>query len=222
MRKSIILAATAALCLTLPSVGLAQFGGMRGMLPSGLGSHASGVDPDRFLADTIETTKFVMIAAAILRDAASEAPDKAALDAKLKAINDTKDVKELNAHKAQMDEDIQAINDNKALSANVHANMARADARQKAQISVAVFNFALGAYRNVQLAQEAPQVVDAVKGNPLLALKIGSIITASALVLDEAKQTAGMMNSLHIITTAGNIAEPQPATTTKPQPVDLG
>jgi len=221
MRKTTILSAAAAMLAVAPTAGLAQFGPLTGMIPGG-GMHTSGVGPDKFLADTIETTKFVMISAAILRDAASEAPNKAALAEKLKAINDANDVKELDAHRLQMDQDIQAINDNKNLSSNVQANLAHADARQREQIAAATFNFALGAFRNVQLAQEAPHVVDAVKSNPMLTLKIGKVITASRLIMDEAQQTAGMMGSLHIIMTAGNIEEPKPAETTKPHPVDLG
>lgn len=222
MRLFTLLAATVTLTVVAPSVSLAQFPGVKGIIPGVGGSKVKGVDPDKFLADTIETTKFVMISAAILSNAASEAPDKAALAAKLKSINEAKDVKELDAHRVQMDEDIKAINDNKNLSKNVKANMATADARQKSQIAVAVFNFSLGAYRNVKLAQEAPQVVDAIKANPMLAMKAGKLIIAAKLVADEAKQTAGMLNSLHVIMSAGHIAEPKPAETTKPQPTDLG
>jgi hypothetical protein len=100
--------------------------------------------------------------------------------------------------------------------------MQRASAQQRARLASAAFNFALGVYRNVQLADEAPKVVDSVKTNPMLAMKASKLLIAAHLVTDEAQQTAGMVGSLHTIMTAGNIAVPTPSETTVPQPVDLG
>lgn len=220
MKKFALIGAAVVAC-ALPTASNAQFGGLGNMMP-GHQAAASGVDPDRFLHDTIATTKYVMIAAAILNDAASAAPNEAALSARLKSINDVNDVKELDAHRVEMDQDIAAINANQDLSARVQANMQRASAQQRARLASAAFNFALGAYHNVQLAAEAPKVVDSIKTNPMLAMKAPKLLMAARLVADEAQQTAGMVGSLHTIMTAGNIAVPTPSETTAPQPVDLG
>jgi hypothetical protein len=230
--KTYLLIASAVAACALPTASNAQFGGLGaiGQL-GGLGNKApanhgaapsASVDPDRFLHDTIETTKYVMIAAAILHDAASAAPDEVALANRLKAINDVNDVKELDTHRVEMDQDIAAINSNQDLSARIKANMRHASAQQRARLAGAAFNFALGVYRNAQLAAEAPKVVDSIKYNPMQAMKAPKLLMAAHLVMDEAQQTAGMVGSLHAIMTAGNIATPTPSETTAPQPVDLG
>lgn len=222
MHKPAILAVAAVMAIAAPTMGLAQFGGLKHTIP-GAGSNggSSGVNPDKFLADTIETTRFVMISAAILHDAVSASHDEAALQSRIKALNETNDPKELNAHKDEMDQDIAAINDKNNMDSNLQANLQHQSAEQRERLAVAAFDFSLGAYRNVRLAQEAPHVVDAIKTNPMMVMKAGKIVIAASLALDEAKATVGMMGSLHQIMTAAKIAEPTPSETTKPQPFSV-
>lgn len=194
-------------------------------LGSLLGAHkaapASAVDPDRFLADTVETTKFIMVAAAVLADAASASPDQAALAARIKSINEVKDVKELDAHRGEFQQDADALAQNKELTAQIQANLDHADAQQRQRVASAAFNFALGVFRNAKLAQEAPQVVNSIRANPRLMMKAPEIMLAAKLVAVEVRDSAGMVGSLHTIMTASKIAEPEQAETTKPKPIDI-
>lgn len=227
MKRAMLVAATGAALLIAPATASAQFGSLKSMIPSVPGGHGDSdiagggaVDPDRFLADTLETSKYIMTATAILADAASQAPDNAALAARIKSIQEVKDVKELDAHREEMAHDMDALAANKGLQAQLQANLGKCSAEQRKRIAAAAYNFSLGAYRNVRLSQEAPHVMDSIKSNPRLLMKAGELKTAAGLVLAEAKGMAGMTGSLHTIMTASKIDEPVQSEATKPQPID--
>jgi hypothetical protein len=221
MRKYILtLAALAVAAAPLPAA--AQFGGMlKNAVPGLGGSAAAAVDPDAFLAETIETTKYMMIAAHVLAIAADVTGQRAADANFLKSVQGVQDVKELNALKAAFQTDVAAINANQETAAELEARYAKMTAEQRARIGAAAYNFSLGMYRNVKLAQQAPELLSSIKTNPRLLAKAPQLKAAADLVGVQAKGTASMAGSVKKIMTAGKVAAPAEADSTKPKVIQF-
>lgn len=221
MKKQILTLCAVAIAAT-PLPASAQLGGLMKNAIPGLGtSSAASVDPDAFLAETIETTKYMMIAAHILAVAADSSGQRARDANFLKAVQTSQDVKELNALKATFEADVTAINANQETAAQLEARYAKMTAEQRAQIAAASFNFALGMYRNIKLAKQAPELLGSIKANPRLLTKAGQLKTAAELVGMQAKGTASMAGSMKKIMSAGKVAAPAEADSTKPKEIQF-
>lgn len=220
--KKLILVGVAVSIATTPLPAVAQLGGMlKSAVPSLGTSSAASVDPDAFLAETIETTKYMMIAAHLLAVAADTSGQRAQDMKFLTAVQAVQDVKELNAFSANFAQDVAAINANQETAAQFEARCAKMSAEQRAKMGAAAFNFALGMYRNVRLAQQAPELVNSLKSNPRLLTKAGQLKTAAQLVGMQAKGTASMAGSMRKIMTAGKVAAPAEADSTKPKEIQF-
>ena len=230
MKKLIITLTVAALAGSAAAPAFAQFPKLPARMPGmgslpGLGgagvSSAAAVDPDAFLAETIETTKYMMLAAHILAVAA-DASGQRATDANLiKAIQSSQDVKELNALKANFEQDVAAINANQESTAQLEARYAKMTAEQRARIASAAYNFSLGMYRNVKLSKQAPEVLASMKSDPRLLVKAGRLKTAAELVAMQVKGTASMAGSMRKIMAAGKVAAPAEAESTKAKEISF-
>ncbi|WIY70841.1 hypothetical protein KB221_07410 [Aquidulcibacter paucihalophilus] len=199
----------------------AQIGQLRGLLPGGRTSAAAAVDPDAFLAETIETTKFMMIAALVLANAEKTDTERDAIRAQIATIQGASDIGELNTHRASFTENAAAI----ALNyGDETATQAAYDAmtREQQQLMLsAAYNFALGMARNVQLAEQAPQLISSIQSNPMLLRRVGSLRTAAGLLGQQVDATRSMAGTMRTLLSRGGVEVPADAHAAQPRAVEL-
>lgn len=205
----------------IPEPASAQLGQLRGLIPGARPSNAASVDPDAFLAETIETTKFMMVAAAVLAQAEATDVNRDALRAEIAAIQGITDIGELNARRASFTTNTEAAALNYRDAAATQAAYDSASSEQQQLLLSAAFNFTLGMARNVQLAQQAPQLLQSMQSNPMLLMKIGSIRTAGGLLAQQAQAARSMGGMLRTIMSQGGVEVPADAHAAEPRPVEL-
>ncbi len=214
-----------AVCVALAGASTgasAQFGGMAKMPGAGGGSSsAASGDIDGYLVRSAETAQLMMSAIAILDYAKTPNGDKAALKAKLTAINSKKDTKELNAYKAEIEPQTKALNDDANAAAAIQANYAKASAQEKALISAAVFNMLIALPRAVKLAKDGPDLLKGLGSSPANLGKIGKIKGAVELFSYQVGATAKFAGTLPKLTSAVKIQAPGDPQAATPKPLPL-
>lgn len=224
MKKSIIAlsaAVSAAGLIALPQPAAAQFGALRSMVPGATTSTSASVDPDAFLAETIETTKFMMIAAAVLAKAAGTDGDRDSLRAEIGAIQGISDIGELNARRENFAANTEAAALNYGDAAATQAKYDAATAEQRQLLLSAAYNFSLGMARNTQLAAQSPQLLQSMMGNPMLVRRAGSIRAAGGLLAQQAQAARSMGGPLRTLMSRGGVEVPADAHAAEPRPVTL-
>ena len=215
-----LLLGTSVVAASMPAS--AQLAQMRGMLPGGARtSGAASVDPDAFLAETIETTKFMMVAASVMASAADTDAERDARRAEIAAIQGASDIGELNAQRASFDANAEAVSLNMGDAQAAQAQYDSMTRDQQQQMLTAAYNFALGMARNVQLAQQAPQLVSSMQSNPMLLRRVGSIRTAGGLLTQQAQLARSMAGPLRALLSRGGVEVPADAHAAEPRPVKL-
>jgi hypothetical protein len=214
-----------AVCVALAAASTgasAQFGGMPKLPGSGGGSSSAAAgDIDGYLIRSTETAQLMMSAITILDYAKTPNGDKAALKAKLTAINSKKDTKELNAYKAEIEPQTKALNDDANAAAAIQANYAKASAQEKALISAAVFNMLIAIPRAVKLGKDGPDLIKGLGSSPANLGKIGKIKGAVELFAYQVGATAKFAGTLPKLTSAVKVQAPGDPQTAKPQTTDL-
>lgn len=223
MKTRILVPTIAAIIIAgqLPSPAAAQLAGLRSMVPGSGASRAAAVDPDAFLAETIETTKMMMVSAALLAAASSHDQDRDALRARIGAIQGTSSLDELNAHRAKFDDDIQAAKATAADAAALQATYDAASKEQQQMMLSAAYNFTLGMARNVQLSQQAPDLLKNMQSNPMMLRKVGSIRTAGSLIGQQVEAARSMGGPLHTLLSKGGVEIAADAHAAEPKPFEL-
>lgn len=220
MKKSICLAFCGLIAVSAASPATAQFG-LKNLIPGGQSVPGAAVDPNRFLADTLETTKLIMVAAALLAQASRDKDQLAAQASYIKSVNDAQDCKELESHKAKFEEDVAAISANEQSTSAIQAAYAQGSAEQKKLIAAALFNLMLGIWRNIRLSQEASQLTANIKANPMLLMKVPKLVAAANLVVIEVRATGPIVGSLQKVMSTIKVQAPEQAETTKAQQVSF-
>lgn len=222
MKMRILVPAVALLMTSaLASPASAQLGNLRSLIPGGSTSSAAAVDPDAFLAETTETTRMMMVAAAYLNAAYSHDQDRDALRARITSIQGASNIGELNAHSAAFEQDIKAIEANASDAQALQATYDASSAQQQQLMMAAAFNFALGMARNVQLAQQAPQLVNSLRSNPMLLMKLNSIRVAAGMIGVQVEAARTMGAPLQGLLSRGGVQVPENASTTDPMTVEI-
>jgi len=212
----------AAVGLITATPASAQFGGLSKMLGKSGGEQAlSGDEADLFLDQATKSTKNVMIAAAILAQAVTNAKDLTARKAYVDALTNAQGIKEIDAHRAEFSSDLDTLNSNKDLAGTVTVAMQGATAKQRAQIGLAVVNLAIGIARNVDLAGKAPQVVSGFSRNPMLLTRAGQFKTAASLVGLQAKGLTGVVGSMPKLIAATKVKAPADPKASEPTAIAL-
>jgi hypothetical protein len=204
-----------------PQPAAAQFGGLRSLIPGATTSNAAAVDPDAFLAETIETTKFMMIAAAVLAQAADTDNDRDSLRAEISAIQGISDIGELNARRDAFTADTEAAASNYGDAATTQAKYDSATSEQRQLLISAAYNFSLGMARNAQLASQSPQLLQSMMANPMLLQRIGSIRSAGGLLAQQARAARSMGGPLRTLMSRGGVEIPADAHAAEPRAVAL-
>ena len=228
VKQLALVGAVACLMGTSPAAAgpLGGFGKALGVKLPGTGATgseapASGDDADQFLANATRSTKNVMIAAAILAQAITNAKDLTSQKSYIDAITNAQDSKELDAHRAEFQSNLDTINSNKDIAASIQAGMKVATAQQREMIGIAVINMGIGIARNVDLAASAPRVVGAVSHNVQLLTRVGQFKVAAALIGMQAKGLAGVATSMPKLISATKVSMPANPKQTEPKFIPL-
>ncbi|WP_297803846.1 hypothetical protein [uncultured Brevundimonas sp.] len=207
----------AAVMAAMATPSYAQLGNLRNVLPGA--GRASASTPEAFVAEATETTKLVMIAAALIASAASESPNKDALKAQIDAIETASSPGDLQAQKAQFDANIATINQNAADAEQLQAIYDRADARQKQLMLTAAYNFSIGMIRNADLAQQAPGMIRSVGTNPMQVTRLGQLRTLGGLLTDQVQATRSMAGPMRALLSKGGVEVPANPSASDAKPV---
>ncbi|HAD18002.1 MAG TPA: hypothetical protein DCF81_14155 [Erythrobacter sp.] len=206
--------------MSIPIAAQAQFGGL-GKRILGDKSGVSSADAEGFLNGAMLSTKNVMISSALLAQALDNRAALASRKQQIDAISNAQDFGELNMHKSTLQNDLTLISDREDLSGDLQAIYEGSNDEQKKIIAVAIANLALGIYRNVDLAQKAPEMVKGIGRNPQLLTRVGEFKTAASLLGMQGKGLGTIGSALPSIMTALKI-EPLPQSeTTVPLAIEL-
>lgn len=205
----------------LASPAAAQFGGLRNLVPGASTSGAAATDPDAFLAETIETTKMMMVAAALLAQASSHDGDRDALRAEIAAIQGSSSIDELNTHTDSFRENAKILEANASDAATLQAQYDAASKDQQEMMLNAAFNFSLAMMRNAQLGQQAPQLMGSLRSNPMMLTKLGSIRAAGSLVGQQIQATRSMAGPMRTLLSRGGVEMPADASTAEARVIPL-
>ena len=206
--------------MSIPIAAQAQFGGL-GKRILGDNSGVSSADAEGFLNGAMLSTKNVMISSALLAQALDNRAALASRKQQIDAISNAQDFGELNMHKSTLQNDLTLISDREDLSGDLQAIYEGSNDEQKKIIAVAIANLALGIYRNVDLAQKAPEMVKGIGRNPQLLTRVGEFKTAASLLGMQGKGLGTIGSALPSIMTALKI-EPLPQSeTTVPLAIEL-
>jgi hypothetical protein len=207
--------------VAIPEPVAAQFGGLRGAIPGASPSRAASVDPDAFLAETIETTHLMMVAAVVLAKAGQTGTTRASLQAEITDIQSKRNIGELNTLQASFRTNVEAASRNFEDAAANQASYDAMTAEQQQLMLSAGFNFVLAMVRNVRLAQQVPQLVQSMQSNPMLLTKLGSIRSAGGLLAQQAQLATGMLVPLRSLMARGGVEVPTDAQTTTARVISL-
>ena len=209
--------------LATPITANAQFGGLASKLTGGSSNEASvsSADGSAFLTNALRSTKNVMISAALLSQALTDRSSLASKKAEIDAITNAQSFKEVNAHQVGLESNLKILSDRKDLTADLTASYQAGSAEQKRIIGLAVANLAIGVFRNVKLAAQAPTMVKGVSSNPQLMGRIGEFKQASTLLAIQGKGLGTIGTALPKLMTAIKVKAPVQSEATEPQPIAL-
>lgn len=214
-------ALTAALAVSgYASSAHAQLGGLRKLAPGAQSAPSAG-DPDAFLSETLETTKLVWSAASLLASAVTEDGKQEEARAQLTAIRGASSLRELQAQKANFEANVAAVNANAATAADLQAKYDNASEKQRTLMLNAAYNFTIGMMRNVELGQQAPNLISGLQSNPMQATKLGSLRAAAGLLGDQVQATRSMVGPMRTLLSRGGVEVPANATASSAKPIEL-
>jgi len=223
MKKTLALG-LALTVLTYPTFASAQFGGLGGLAKQATGGGAtsggvSAADTGAFLTNATASTKNVMIAAALLAQAAKDRNGLASQKVNIETLQNIQKPSELKAHEQQLTSDLGALSSNANLADNIGQAYSQGTSAQKELIATALGNLALGIYRNTQLASQAPGFVSGAAGNPQLLSRIGDIKTVASLLGLQTKGLATIAPVLPKLFSAVKLPALKASAATEPKPV---
>lgn len=222
--KSIHRAGVVALAVVLASAAspaVAQLGQLGRLVPGGSGNSAAAADPDAFLAETLESTKLMMISAHVLARAAETDAQRDSMRAEIAAIQNMSSLEEVNARQAAFDADLAAASENFSSAEEAQTAYDNASRQQQELLLSAAFNFSLAMLKNARLADQAPGLIQTLGRNPMMLSKIGSVRSAAGLLGKQMQAVRSMGGPLRVILSKGGVEAPTEAETTEPRSVPI-
>ena len=213
MNSNIVKLASCLALLVVPSTASAQLGGLGGLVKKGLGgdSGVSGDEAEQFLTGAFQSTKNVMIAAALISDAVRVQKDATSSKIKRDALLGAQTSGELESQLSNFQSDVQVLNTIASDAAPLDAAYKAGNAEQKKMLGIALVNLAIGIARNVELAGKAPGAVSAVGRNPKLLSRAGQFKAAAKLIGLQTKSLTGFAASLPKLMAAAKVKAPAKA-----------
>lgn len=197
----------------------AQFGGLAKKLATpavgGDAGPAPSVDPDAFVADSLETAKMVAFARFVLDAAGANKLDMAGMAIHRDQLDKASNPKELKAVVTQLVSDDQAVADKDARVANIQAKLREGSGKERTLVAAAVLNFGVGMARNVRLVNAAPGLVSSMTSNPMMMAKLGRIKDLAEILRWQAGNVGGFMSAMPTLITAAKVKMPADPQTSK-------
>lgn len=222
--KLIQTAGACALAMVLASAASpasAQLGQLGRLVPGGSTGNAAAADPDAFLAETLETTKFMMVAAYVLARASETDADRDTMRAYIAGVQGMSSMDEVGVRQDQLDADLVAVNANYTDAAKAQAIYDTASREQQEWLLTAAYNFTLAMVRNAQLAQQAPDLLQSMGRNPMMLRKAGSIRSAAGLIGRQVQAARSMGEPLRVLMSRGGVEAPTDAQASEPRTVAI-
>lgn len=226
MRKVISYFVCAGVLVT-PVAANAQFGGMIGSAigkvtgKDGSDKSSSSTSPEetnKFLNNALSATVNVMIASEILSAAVKNKENPVLNKEFINGLTNAKSFKELGSYRSQFESNMDSINKNENFATDIKAANAGASANQKKLISTALLNLAIGIYRNVGMAQEAPNYLKGFGSDPRMLSRLGELKAAVSFLGYQAKALGEIAPKLTKVLGSMNLKPPAKSTTTQPVP----
>lgn len=199
-------------------------GGLGGIGRKLIGGNNEGVsssDASSFLNGALKSTKNVMISAALLSQALKDRSQLAGRKAEIDAITNAQNFKELDSHRSTLESDLSVLSGQKDLAAGFVTSYQAGDANQKHLIALALGNLAIGVFRNVRLASQAPGMVSGIGGNPQLLTRLGEFKLAASLLGLQGKGLVKIGGTLPTVMSALKLKMPDQSETTEPTTVAI-
>ena len=176
-------------------------------LPSipGIGGGSSAGDPDAFLAKAKASELLVNKSADQLFCLIASKEEQARVEEQRQKINATSDEKEKDALTRDLASSECATINKAAADKNLQAEAKNWDAKKKKLAAASLFNLALGGKMAADLVPQGQQMAGAIKSNPLLLTKVGSLLEAVKSLGGITVGTAKVMTSIPPLFSAADI-----------------
>lgn len=188
MKKIFVLATLISFALGMPLAAHAQFGGLLGGAKTN--GKASG-DVDGFIKTAEEADGLIRTSSDTLFKAVATKEQIVAHEDTMKAANAIADAKEQEAAIKKAKADQQAVLakvDYKAKAEEMKAGM---DEKQKAQVSVAIYNFMLGMLKDKEVLERGQGIIASISSNPMAITKL---IKAKDVIASLSSQMGNITN----------------------------
>lgn len=212
--------------LTISTAAHAQFGGLAPKLP-GVGgggsssSSVSGDQVDKFLIKTANATRFIAASMFILEQASKEHGSVGAAKAQVDATAKAQNIKEQGALTETLKSSAKTLADNKNIVENFKANYAAANAKEKAAMAAAIYNFALFVPQLIEMPKNVSELISGIGSNPALLGKVGQLKTAGTLIGIQVQGTATVFKVLPQLMSVAKVKAPANAKSDTGQNVDI-
>lgn len=216
MKRSIL--AVTAITIAAASPAQAQLGGLGVKVPGlskgdSSSSAVSGDEVDQFLAKTVNATKHLAIAMIILNEAAAGHEKLGAQQEVVTSLSKSTSVKEINSRKEELTSAADALSSNQNLVEQVSASYKAANAKQKAMITTAVYNFALFLPELPQMPKNVSTLLSGIGSNPRMLGKLNELKTAGSLIGLQLKGTVTVLKVLPGLMSVAQVKAPTKAQT---------
>jgi len=188
------------------------------------GAASSSADPDAFLAKAQKAELLIDRSAGALFSAVASKEQQAKVEELQKKLNDTTDNKEKEALTQEIRKSKMAAIEERAQDKKYQAEAAKYDAKKKAYIATAFYNFTLGSLKAAELVPEGASIADSIRSNPAnaarLAIKLNSVVNALSSLKGIVVNTGKVISALKPLMSAAKI-EAKPATSSSEGEKDL-
>lgn len=221
--RNVICGCLALAVLATPTAGSAQFGGALRVARGVVGGEASvsSGDAESFLSNATRSTKNIMISASLLAQLLTDKDGLAGQKAYIDNVQGRQDIGELGALRSSLRSNLDVLAKRENLAADLSGLYNGGTEEQRRVMTLALGNLAIGIFRNVQLAEQAPGIVSGIGANPRLLTRVGDFRLAAELIGIQAAGLGGIASSLPALFSAAQIEMPDQAETTEPREIIL-
>jgi hypothetical protein len=219
MKKMFVSIVASSFLLGLPMKASAQFGQIGAMLGVGQTDSAPSYDVDGFVKTADEADVLVRKSSDTLFKALATKDELDAHEDKLRAANTITDPKEKEVALKQASDDQQAkLAKVDFAAANAEAGK-KMDAKKKALVSAAAFNFTLGMLKDRELLEVGKSLLASLSSNPLAILKMGKVKDVVSSVSGQMSNIGTIASGLYKMSSVVKVQALPTKSSEKPKPI---
>lgn len=219
MKKLLVLVSAISLATLIPISANAQFGGLLGGSKSDSKSSASAGDVDGFLKTAEEADGLIRKSADTLFKAVATKGELDAHADKVKAANQVADTKEKEAALKKASDDQQAQLAKVDFAAKSEDAKKTMDAKQKAQVGAAIYNFMLGMLKDKELLEKGQGIISSISGNPMAMTKLSSVKDVMSSVSGQMGNISTIASGIQKLSSVVKLEALPTKTSDQPKPV---